>query len=175
MKKILLLSDTHGYIDDKIVNYALKADEIWHAGDIGKTYVIDMLESLKPLRAVYGNIDGYKIRLRTKKVLSFNCEEVKVIITHIAGYPERYNSTAKKLIQAHQPKLFISGHSHILKVIRDKNYGHLYMNPGASGNVGFHHKRTMLLFEIDKDIIKNLKVVELGTRNALSDSVDRSN
>lgn len=113
LRKILLLSDTHSHFDDKIAFYAAQADEIWHAGDVGTTKVLDALSSLKPLRAVYGNIDGHQVRLRTEEFLSFTCEGVRVLITHIAGYPGRYNPTAKKMIEKHQPKLFICGHSHI--------------------------------------------------------------
>lgn len=174
LKKILLLSDTHGHMDQKISSYAAQADEVWHAGDVGKTTVLEALEKLKPLRAVFGNIDGYQIRLQTAEVLVFDCEGVKVVMTHIAGYPERYTTTAKELIKKHRPQLFICGHSHILKVIQDKKQGHLHMNPGAVGISGFHKIRTMLRFELDKGKIKNLEAIELGQRGSLTNTVNRT-
>ncbi len=160
-KNILLLSDTHGYIDEKIVPYTIDVDEIWHAGDIGDISVIDKLKLLKPIKAVYGNIDDSSIRILTKKNLIFENEGVKVVMTHIAGYPGRYNNNAKELIQKYNPQLFICGHSHILKIMRDKNYNHLHFNPGAAGIYGFHKKRTMLKFSLQKGTIKNLFVIEL--------------
>lgn len=172
MKKIVLLSDTHGYIDQKIKNYVAKADEVWHAGDIGKTSILDELASIKPLRAVYGNIDSHKIRQQAAEILSFNCEGIDVMMTHIAGYPGNYNARAKNLITTERPVLFICGHSHILKVMRDKNYGHLHMNPGAVGISGFHKIRTLLRFELDTGEIKNLEAIELGLRGALSNAVN---
>ena len=175
VKKIVLLSDTHGYIDQKIKDYVAKADEVWHAGDIGKASVLDELASVKPLRAVYGNIDSHKIRQQAPEVISFNCEGIDVLMTHIAGYPGRYNARAKNLITTEKPGLFICGHSHILKVMRDKKYGHLHMNPGAVGISGFHKIRTLLRFEIDTGQIKNLEAVELGLRGALSNPVDGAN
>lgn len=172
LKKILLLSDTHGFLDQKIKAYAKQADEIWHAGDIGKLSVLDELESIRSVRAVYGNIDCHKIRQQAPEVLSFDCEEVRVLMTHIAGYPGRYNSKVKQLIQTHRPKLFICGHSHILKVMQDKHFGHLHMNPGAAGLSGFHKVRTLLRFELASGQIKNLEAIELGIRGALSDAVN---
>ena len=160
-KNILLLSDTHGYIDEKIVSYTIDVDEIWHAGDIGDISIIDKLKLLKPIKAVYGNIDDSSIRILTKKNLIFENEGVKVVMTHIAGYPGRYNKNAKELIQKYNPQLFICGHSHILKIMRDKNYNHLHFNPGAAGIFGFHKKRTMLKFSLQKGTIKNLFVIEL--------------
>ncbi len=172
MKKILLLSDTHGHLDKKITSYISQSDELWHAGDIGNLKVLDYLASLKPLKSVYGNIDGNQVRLQSSEVLSFNCEGVSVIIIHIAGYPGKYNLKAKALIKKYKPKLFICGHSHILKVIQDKENNHLHMNPGAAGIYGFHKKRTMLRFEIDKGKIQNLDVIELGTRGDLANAID---
>ncbi len=162
MKKILLLSDTHGYIDDRILHYASQADEIWHAGDIGNLSVTDDLKDLKPVRAVYGNIDNATIRKEFPLNNRFMCEEVDVWITHIGGYPGKYSPPVKEEIRRNPPKLFISGHSHILKVMNDKNLRLLHMNPGAAGKQGFHKKRTMLRFEIEKANIKNLEVIELG-------------
>ena len=160
-KNILLLSDTHGYIDEKIVSYTINVDEIWHAGDIGDINVFNKLKLQKPIKAVYGNIDNSSIRMLTKKNLIFENEGVKVVMTHIAGYPGRYNNNAKELIQKHNPQLFICGHSHILKIMRDKNYNHLHFNPGAAGIHGFHKKRTMLKFKLQNGIIKDLFAIEL--------------
>lgn len=160
MKKILLLSDTHSYIDDKVIKYVRQADEVWHAGDIGDLQVIDSIKKLKPLRAVYGNIDGTEARAEFPLHNRFFCEEVDVWITHIGGYPGRYNPSIRAEIYANPPKLFICGHSHILKVMPDKKTDLLHMNPGAVGKHGFHKVRTMLRFEIDKDKIQNLEVIE---------------
>jgi len=164
MTRILLLSDTHGYLDEQIENFCLKADEIWHVGDIGDIKVTDKLKSLKPLRAVYGNIDGAKARAEFKLDDRFYCEGVEVWMTHIGGYPNRYSPRVKPLIAENPPKLFISGHSHILKVMMDKKLNCLHMNPGAAGKHGFHKVRTMLRFEINQDQIQNLEVIELGLR-----------
>ncbi len=160
MKKILLLSDTHGYIDDDILKYVKQADEVWHAGDIGDLIVTDTIKKHKPLRAVYGNIDSDKARLEFNKYNLFQVEGVKVLITHIGGYPGRYAKGIREILQKHHPKLFVDGHSHILKVMFDKKNNLLFMNPGAAGKSGFHKVRTMLFFEIDVDEIKNLKVIE---------------
>ena len=164
MTKILLLSDSHGYIDDAILKYAKQADEVWHAGDIGKLSVTDKLMTLKPVRGVYGNIDDYVIQKEFPLDNRFFCERVDVWITHIGGYPYKYNFRIKEEIKQRPPKLFISGHSHILKVMWDKKLGLLHMNPGACGKYGFHHMRTMLRFTIDGDEIKDLEIIELGKR-----------
>ncbi|MGB7843373.1 MAG: metallophosphoesterase family protein [Salinimicrobium sp.] len=164
MKKILLLSDTHGHIDDRIIKYAEEADEIWHAGDIGTTNVSDELQKIKPLKAVFGNIDGAEIRKEFPLNNRFFCEEVDVWITHIGGYPGRYSPAVKEEIKRHPPQLFISGHSHILKVMNDRSLKLLHMNPGAAGKQGFHKMRTMLRFKIDGKEIKELEVIELGKR-----------
>lgn len=164
MKKILLLSDTHGHIDDTILKYAKQADEIWHAGDIGSLSVTDALKKNKPVRAVYGNIDDHIVQKEFPLNNRFLCEQVDVWITHIGGYPPKYNSRTRKEIKENPPKIFISGHSHILKVMRDKNLDVLHMNPGACGKYGFHQVRTMLRFEIEGADIKNLEVIELGKR-----------
>ena len=160
MKKILLISDTHGYIDEKIVNYASKVDEIWHAGDIGDISLSDKLKKIKPLRAVYGNIDDQKIRAEFPLHNRFICEKVKVWITHIGGYPKRYNPKILKELKSNPPDLFISGHSHILKVINDKQLDLLHINPGAIGKHGLHRVRTMIQFEINDKKIENLSVIE---------------
>ena len=161
LKNILLLSDTHGYIDEKIISHTNYVDEVWHAGDIGDTRVIDSIKLLKPIKAVYGNIDSNEIRMMTEKNLIFDSEGIRVVMTHIAGYPGRYNRDAIELIQKYNPNLFICGHSHMLKVIQDKKYNHLHFNPGAAGIYGFHKKRTMLKFSLENGTIKNLFVIEL--------------
>lgn len=161
MKKILLLSDTHGHIDERILYYAQQADEIWHAGDIGSLNITDQLKAIKPLKGVYGNIDNAEIRKEFPLNNRFMCEEVDVWITHIGGYPGRYSPAIKNELRQNPPKLFISGHSHILKVMNDKNLNLLHMNPGAAGKQGFHKKRTMLRFKIDAKNIAGLEVIEL--------------
>ena len=164
MTRILLLSDTHGYIDDTILKYASQADEIWHAGDIGSFDVTDELGALKPVRAVYGNIDDHRLQKEFPLDDRFKCENVDVWMTHIGGYPNRYDRRIREQIKKNPPKLFISGHSHILKVMWDKNLNLLHMNPGSCGKNGFHQIRTMLRFDIDGEEIKNLEVIELGKR-----------
>lgn len=164
MKKILLLSDTHSYIDDTILKYANQADEVWHAGDIGDLVVTDTLKKHKPLRAVFGNIDDDKARMEFPLHNRFMCEDVDVWITHIGGYPGKYNLNIKNEIALNPPKLFICGHSHILKVMFDKKLNLLHMNPGACGIHGFHQVRTMLRFVIDGDKIKDLEVIEIGKK-----------
>lgn len=164
MKRILLLSDTHSYMDDRILKYAEGADEIWHAGDFGNLQVIEALEQLKPLRGVYGNIDDAKIRTIFPEVSSFMCEEVKVLIIHIGGYPGKYSPLAKKEIETQKPQLFISGHSHILKAMNDSKNNLLHLNPGACGNQGWHKVRTMMRFTINGKDIQDLEVIELGPR-----------
>lgn len=164
MKKILLLSDTHDYIDKRILSYVQKVDEVWHAGDIGNLDVTDQIEELKTLRAVYGNVDGKDARVSFPEFEQFYCEQVSVLMTHIGGYPGRYTLKIKELLSKSTPKLFICGHSHILKVMQDKKYKLLHMNPGAAGIKGFHKIRTMLRFEINGDEVQNLEVIELGQR-----------
>ena len=164
MKKILLLSDTHGHIDDRILYYSSQANEVWHAGDIGSLSVTDELEALKPVRGVHGNIDDHVIQKEFPENNRFMCEGVDVWITHIGGYPNRYNIRVRDEIRNNPPKLFICGHSHILKVMHDKKSGLLHMNPGACGKHGFHQVRTMLRFVIDGEKISDLEVVELGKR-----------
>jgi putative phosphoesterase len=164
MKKILLLSDTHGHLDERILKFTKEADEVWHAGDIGTTAVSDVLKKIKPLKAVFGNIDGGEVRKEFPLNNRFMCEEVDVWITHIGGYPGRYSPAIKEEIHKNPPRIFISGHSHILKVMNDKKLGVLHMNPGAAGKQGFHQMRTMLRFVIDGKEIKDLEVIELGKR-----------
>ncbi|WP_336066283.1 metallophosphoesterase family protein [Mesoflavibacter sp. CH_XMU1404-2] len=160
MKKILLLSDTHSYIDDTILKHVKNADEVWHAGDIGDLNVTDQIQKLKPLRAVWGNIDGDKARVEFPEHNRFTVEGVDVWITHIGGYPGRYNIRVREVIKANPPKLFICGHSHILKVMPDKKLGLLHINPGAIGIHGFHKVRTMLRFTVDNGKIDNLEVIQ---------------
>jgi putative phosphoesterase len=165
MKKILLLSDTHSFIDDQILKFIKQADEVWHAGDIGNIEVIDTIATFKPIKAVYGNIDDAKIRSEYPLDLKFTVEKVNVWITHIGGYPNRYDARIKSEITKTPPNLFISGHSHILKVMWDKKLNLLHMNPGAAGKHGFHKVRTMLRFQINEDKIANLEVIELEQRS----------
>ena len=164
LKKILLLSDTHSHIDENILKYVKQADEVWHAGDIGNLQVTDAIQSIKPLKAVFGNIDDDKARREFPLHNRFSCEEVSVWITHIGGYPGKYNQSIKNEIQTNPPKLFICGHSHILKVQFDKKLNLLHLNPGACGIHGFHQIRTMLRFEIDRDKIQNLEIIEIGNK-----------
>lgn len=160
MKKILLLSDTHGYIGEDIVKYVHQADEVWHAGDIGDLTVTDTIKKIKTLRAVYGNIDNSQARTEFPLHQKFTLEGLRVWITHIGGYPNRYAQGVREEIQQHTPDVFISGHSHILKVMHDKKLNLLHMNPGAAGIHGFHKVRTMLRFEISNGKIQNLEVIE---------------
>ena len=139
-----------------------QSDEVWHAGDIGKTELLDEIEALKPLKAVFGNIDNFEIREKFQEDLNFHCEGLKIYITHIGGYPGNYNKRVKKVIEETRPNVFICGHSHILKVIYDKKNDLLHMNPGSCGLQGFHKKRTMLKFNIENKKITNLNVIELG-------------
>lgn len=164
MKKILLLSDTHSYIDDQILKFVKQADEVWHAGDIGDLNVTDTIKQLKPLRAVFGNIDNKDARAEFPLDNKFVVEGVSVWITHIGGYPNRYNPRVKETLTTESPKLFICGHSHILKVQFDKKLDLLHLNPGAAGKHGFHKVRTMLRFELEKGVIKNMEVIELAKR-----------
>ncbi len=164
MTKILLLSDSHSYIDDRILDYARQADEIWHGGDFGSMEVIEQLEKIKTLKGVYGNIDNAKIRAEFPEVNRFFCEEVEVLMIHIGGYPGRYSPLAKEEINQKAPQLFISGHSHILKAMFDKKNNLLHLNPGACGKQGWHKMRTMMRFTIDKKEIKDLEIIELGPK-----------
>ena len=164
MKKILLLSDTLSHIDDTILKYVKLADEVWHAGDIGDLKVTDTIKKLKPLRAVFFFFFNHEARLEFPLNIRFLCEGVSVLITHIGGYPGKYSPAIREEITQNPPKLFICGHSHILKVMFDKKLNCLHMNPGAAGISGFHQKRTMLRFEIDGDKIQSLEVIEIGDK-----------
>lgn len=160
MTKIGLLSDTHGWIFPSVYEFFKDCDEIWHAGDIGGTDVARCLSSFKPLKAVYGNIDDYRIRQMFPKIQIFTVENVKVMMTHIGGYPDHYESGIKELIIKEKPNIFISGHSHILKVINDHKLNLLHINPGAAGNSGFHRVVTMVRFQIDGSEIQKMEVYE---------------
>lgn len=160
MKQIILLSDTHSTLDKRFFPHFDQADEIWHAGDIGNISISDQLKKFGLLRAVWGNIDNTKIRSEFKETICFECEQVKVLMTHIGGYPGKYSAKIHPVIKKEKPNLFISGHSHILKVIYDKNYKLLHMNPGAIGNYGIHKLKTILSFKIRDSEIKDLKVIE---------------
>lgn len=165
MKKILLLSDSHSYIDNQILKYVRLADEVWHAGDIGNLDVTDSIKAIKPLRAVYGNIDNKEARAEFPLDNKFTVEGVSVWITHIGGYPNKYNKRINDELTNNPPKIFISGHSHILKVQFDKKLNLLHLNPGACGKHGFHKVRTMLRFNLDNGDIKNMEIIELANRN----------
>lgn len=160
MKKIGLISDTHGFIHPRVSDFFMDSDEIWHAGDIGNTDTADKLIRLKPLRAVYGNIDGGLLRVTFNEYEFFLCEKVKVLMIHIGGYPKRYDRKAKALIEKYRPKIFISGHSHILKVMPDPKYDLLHINPGSAGKSGIHKKITLIRFVIDDEDIRDLEVFE---------------
>ncbi len=160
MQKIGLLSDTHGSINPRILDFFAACDEIWHAGDIGNMETAEKLSDFKPLKAVYGNIDGQEIRISYPKYQVFNCELVKVLMTHIGGYPGHYEKEARQLIVSEKPGIFISGHSHILKVMYDKKHELLHINPGAAGNSGFHNVITCVRFIIDGKDIRDLEVFE---------------
>jgi uncharacterized protein len=166
--RIGLLSDTHGFFDEKIVEHFKLCDEIWHAGDLGDNGVWERLSVLKPFRAVYGNIDSKEVQIKYPEDLLFECDGLRVLITHIAGSPPKYNSRVKGLLTLHKPDLFICGHSHILKIGRDPQFNNMiFINPGAAGNHGFHHTKTLVRFEITKGEMKNLEVIELGKRGTI--------
>lgn len=162
MKKILLLSDTHAHWDSRFEKYAQGCDEIWHVGDFGSLEIAQRLQAIAPLRAVYGNIDGTDIRQSYPEVLRFRCEEVEVLMKHIGGYPGKYDRSIRSLILSNPPQLFITGHSHILKVMMDRNLNCLHINPGAAGLYGQQAVRTLVRFSIDGYEIKDLEVIELG-------------
>ncbi|SKA06758.1 hypothetical protein SAMN04488132_10980 [Sediminibacterium ginsengisoli] len=162
--KIGLISDTHSFLDEAVFSHFSDCDEIWHAGDFGDMQVADALRAFKPLRGVYGNIDDREIRNEYPELLEWKCEAVSVMMLHIGGYPPRYNTQAKKLIRERKPQLFISGHSHILRVMYDPAVECLYMNPGAAGRQGWHTMRTLIRFVIDGKDIRDCRIIELGRR-----------
>ena len=163
MTRIGLISDTHGFLDENVFKYFEQCDEIWHCGDFGNAAIADQLQAFKPLRGVYGNIDGLDIRNRFREVLTFHIEQVKVMMKHIGGYPPKYNPETKKQVIAEKPQLFISGHSHILKIMYDDTLQCLHMNPGAAGKQGWQKVRTLIRFVIDGAEFKNCEVIELDS------------
>lgn len=163
--KIGILSDTHGYLDEQLFGFFDTCDEIWHAGDIGKTAVLYALRDFKPVVAVYGNIDGQEIRIETREHQRLKREGLDIWMTHIGGYPGNYDRRIRDTIRTDPPGLFISGHSHILKVMPDKHNGLLHINPGAAGYIGMHHVRTAVRFDITSGRVTNLEVIELGDRS----------
>ncbi len=165
MKRIGLLSDTHSYWDDRYEKYFAECDEIWHAGDIGSLEVAQRLAAIKPLRAVFGNCDGGDLRHMFTERYRFQCEGVDVLMKHIGGYPGNYDASVRGTMFSRPPQLFISGHSHILKVLYDKTIKCLHINPGAAGQQGFHKVRTLVRFSVDGTEIKDLEVIELGDDN----------
>lgn len=164
MTRIGLLSDTHGMLDDRILEHFVNCDEVWHAGDWGSLEVVKKLQAFKPVRGVWGNIDGYDIRALFPQHNRFKCEDVKVWLTHIGGYPGNYDALVRPGIFQQPPKLFVCGHSHILKVKFDRSLDLLHINPGAAGKYGFHKVQTLVRFEIDGDKIQNLEVIELKAK-----------
>ena len=164
MTRIGLISDTHNYLDPTVFEHFKNCDEIWHAGDFGTAAIAEELKAFKPLRGVCGNIDGYDIKSVYPEQLVFTCEEVKVMMRHIGGYPPKYNAETKKEVLIHKPQLFISGHSHILKIMYDDKLNCLHINPGAAGKHGWHKMRTVVRFAIDKKNILDCEVIELGSR-----------
>jgi uncharacterized protein len=161
LTRIGLISDTHGFLDDSVFEHFKTCDEIWHGGDFGNNELANKLTATKPLKGVYGNIDGQDIRTIYPEQLVFMCEEVKVMMRHIGGYPPKYNPETKKELLIHQPQLFISGHSHILKIMYDDKLQCLHMNPGAAGKQGWHKIRTLIRFSIDGKEMKDCEVIEL--------------
>tara|TARA_Y100000994_G_C15638547_1_gene420246 strand:+ start:49 stop:567 length:519 start_codon:yes stop_codon:yes gene_type:complete len=172
MKKIAIISDTHSFLDPKIIKWITDCHEIWHAGDFGYSNSIQKFIQNYKIRGVYGNIDGLAIRKIYPKIQKFECEKTKVLMTHIGGYPKKYNKNIERHIQEYKPDIYICGHSHILKIMYDNHYNLLHINPGAAGKEGFHRKRTIVLLKIDGKNISDLKVVELGKRAKLSNPIN---
>jgi len=164
MTRIGLISDTHDHLDDAVFRHFEQCDEIWHGGDFGTMAIAEKLAAFRPLRGVYGNIDGHELRLTYPEKLRFICEGIEVFMMHIGGYPGRYTAAAKAELVARPPQLFISGHSHILKIIYDDKLKCLHMNPGAAGKHGWHKVRTLIRFVIDGKDMKQCEVIELGPR-----------
>lgn len=162
MKRIGILSDTHSHWDDKYLIHFADCDEIWHAGDIGSEVIIDQLEAFRPVRAVYGNIDGAQMHRRFKETLRFTIEDCEVLMKHIGGYPGRYDASIRKELYENPPQLFVSGHSHILKVIFDNKLNCLHINPGAAGKQGWQLQRTLVKVTIDGKTFKDLEIIELA-------------
>lgn len=165
--KIGILSDTHSHFDDRIAHHLSDCDEIWHAGDLGDVKLIDTLNNIAATIGVYGNIDSHEVRAEWPKQQSFIRENLKIVMTHIAGYPGTYNSFAKQLIKDHKPDIFITGHSHICKVVKNPKNGHIHINPGAAGVHGFHKMRTLITLHLNKGQISKMQLIELGLRAKL--------
>lgn len=164
MKKIGIISDTHSYWDERYEKYFEPCDEIWHAGDIGSTEVAERLAAIKPLRAVCGNCDGGDLRLMFPQVLRFKCEDVDVLMKHIGGYPGHYDRSVERIMRTRPPRLFVSGHSHILKIMPDKQLGLLHVNPGAAGHAGWQKERTLVRLTIEHATFTDCEVITLGGR-----------
>lgn len=162
MTRIGLLSDTHGYWDERYLKYFEPCDQIWHAGDIGSMEIVERLEAFRPLKAVYGNIDGQDMRRLFPEIARFTVDGADVLMKHIGGYPGKYDASIRSILFANPPRLFISGHSHILKVKYDKSLNLLHINPGAAGIYGFHTVRTLVRFCIDNGSFSDLEVIELN-------------
>jgi len=167
--KIGVISDTHGWIDPAVYEHFAGVDEIWHAGDAGNMEVITKLEAFRPLRAVWGNVDDFRVRSATKEYLSFMAGSKRVLIIHIGGYPGHYSPRAMELIEEHKPDIFVCGHSHILKIIFDKKYNMLCINPGSAGRSGMHRVKTILRFTVEADKISDMEVIETGSRGSIPD------
>jgi len=165
--RIGLLSDTHSTLDATVFDYFKECDELWHAGDIGEAYVLHTLQKFKPVKAVYGNIDTPEFQRSLPEDLWFDSEGLTVLMTHIGGAPPNYNQRIKKILKERKPDILVCGHSHILRVVRDTTYKMLYINPGAAGNHGFHHIKTIMRFEIVGKEIRNMEVIELGKRGKI--------
>ena len=168
MKRIGLLSDTHSYIDKPVLDFLSGMDEIWHAGDIGISDIVHSLQQICPVRAVAGNIDDNTLRALYKELMIFSCENLKVLLVHIGGFPGKYHPGIKQILLQNEINLFISGHSHILKVMYDKALGIMHLNPGAAGMSGFHTKRTALRFVVDNQDIKNLQILEIERNRVIA-------
>jgi putative phosphoesterase len=169
-----LLSDTHGFLDERVFDHFSDCDQVWHAGDVGNTQILERLAAFKPLKAIYGNIDGSDVRSHCPGEMRFSCEELTVWMTHIGGYPPRYKPEILKGFKTYQPHIFVCGHTHILRVMTDPKLNHLlYLNPGAVGHHGFHSVRTMLKFEINVSRVSNVRVIELGRRGVMSAAAGR--
>jgi putative phosphoesterase len=167
VKRIGLISDTHSFLDEAVFTHFKDCDEIWHGGDFGNPDVVKRLQAFKPLKGVYGNIDGHEVRAEFPETLRWRCEEVEVLMIHIGGYPGKYAPGIKAEITQNPPQLFISGHSHILKIIYDDKLQCLHINPGAAGKEGWHKVRTLVRFTIDGKSIKDCEIIELGKRGAI--------
>lgn len=160
MKKIGVISDTHGFIPQQVFSFFDTCDEIWHAGDIGNLQTYNTLQDFKPVVAVYGNMDGYDLRYQIPKTQLFNCEDARILITHIGGYPGHYDLSILPVIEREKPKIFVAGHSHILRIMFDQKHNLLHINPGAAGHQGFHLKATLVRFNIENGTPKDLEYME---------------